>query len=163
MREKTQFRSVAPACFKCRIRTFLAPVVIILPLAIIFQSPLLWGLVSISMTFFVATIVALCLNSKRKIKEDLQFFPNLPYQNCQDVITIDYKDEDIMVIQYQYDHVAIDLGYIENEDKYLITVLKRNVTPSRSIIEIIEVEKLYLVERVLLETMKKYENYSFSI
>ena len=137
---------------------FLAPVGIILPLAIIFQSPLLWGLVAISMTFFVATIVALCLNSKRKIKEGWQFFPNLPYQNCQDVITIDYKDEDIMVIQY--DHVAIDLGYIENDDKYFITVLKRNVSPSKSIIEEIEVEKRYLVERVLLDVMKKYENYS---
>ena len=28
--------------------------------------------------------------------------------------------------------------------------------------EEIEVEKRYLVESVLLETMKKYENYSFS-
>ena len=140
---------------------FLAPVVIILPLAIIFQSSLLWGLVAISMTFFVATIVALCLNSKRKIKEDWQFFPNLPYQNCQDVITIDYKDEDIMVIQY--DHVAIDLGYIENDDKYFITVLKRNVPPNKSVIEKIEVEKRYLVERVLFEAMKKYENDSLSI
>jgi hypothetical protein len=92
------------------------------------------------------------------IKWNYQLFPNLPYQNCQSVALIGYKDEGILVIGY--DHVAIDLGYIENDDRYFITVLKKNVHPSKSIIEEIEVEKRYLVERALLDVMKKYENYS---
>ena len=124
----------------------------------IFENPVVWGLFAISMTLFVADVVALCLNAKKMIKWNYQLFPNLPYQNCQNVIMAGYKDEDILVILY--DHLAIDLGYIENEDKYLITVLKRNVTPSKSLIEIIEVGKRYLVERALLDVMKKYENYS---
>jgi hypothetical protein len=126
----------------------------------IFQNPVAWGLFAISISLFVATFVALCFNSKKRIKYNYQLFPNLPYQNCKSVIMTGYKDEDILLIQY--DHVAINLGYIENEDKYLITVLKRNVTPSKSIIEIIEVKKRYWVERVLFEAMKKYENLSFS-
>lgn len=127
----------------------------------IFQNPVVWGLFAISISLFVATIVALCLNAKKRIKWNYQLFPNLPYQNCQSVALVGYKDEDILVIGY--DHVAIDLGYIENDDRYFITVLKKNVLPSKSIIEEIEVEKRYLVERVLFKTMKKYENYSFSI
>ena len=127
----------------------------------IFQNPVVWGLFAISISLFVATIVALCLNAKKRIKWNYWLFPNLPYQNCQSVALVGYKDEVILVIGY--DHVAIDLGYIENDDRYFITVLKKNVLSSKSIIEEIEVEKRYLVERVLFKTMKKYENYSFSI
>lgn len=127
----------------------------------IFQNPVVWGLFAISISLFVATVVALCFNSKKSIKYNYQLFPNLPYQNCKSVIMTGYKDEDILVIGY--DHVEINLGYIENEDRYFITVLKKNLLPSKSIIEEIEVEKRYLVERVLFKTMKKYENYSFSI
>ena len=72
---------------------------------------------------------------------------------------IEYKAEVILTIGY--DHVEIDLGYIEDDDKYFITVATRN-TGYCEIIEKIEIEKRYLVERVLLETMKKYENDSFS-
>ena len=124
----------------------------------IFENPAAWGLFSISMTLFVATVVAICRNNKKNIKWNYQLFPNLPYQNCQNVIMAGYKDEDILVIQY--DDVVIDLGYIEDEDKYYIIILKKSVQPSKSIIEQIAVEKRYLVERVLLDVMKKYENYS---
>ena len=144
-----------------------AGVVILVPSAFvfliyaIFQNPVVWGLFAISISLFVATVVALCLNAKKRIKWNYQLFPNLPYQNCQNVTMVSYQDEDILVIEY--DNVAINLGYIENEDRYFITVLKKNVLPSKSIIEEIKVEKRYLVERVLFETMKKYENYSFLI
>lgn len=124
----------------------------------IFENSAAWGLFSISMTLFVATVVAICRNNKKKIKWNYQLFPNLPYQNCQNVIMAGYKDEDILVIQY--DNVAIDLGYIEEDDKYYIIILKKRVQPSKSIIEKIAVEKRYLVERALLDVMKKYENYS---
>lgn len=135
-----------------------APTLVFLVLAI-FEKPIFWGLFAASIILVAATIVALCLNAKKRIKWNYQLFPNLPYQNCQSVALVGYKDEDILVIRY--DHVAINLGY--NDDKYFIIVLKRNVPPSKSVIEKIEVEKRYLVERVLFETMKKYENYSFSI
>ena len=123
----------------------------------IFQNPVVWGLFAISMTLFVADVVALCLNAKKRIKWNYQLFPNLPYQNCKSVIMIDYKDEDILTLGY--DHVEIDLGYFEDDDIYCIYVTKRN-TACHVIIEEIEIEKRYLVERALLDVMKKYENYS---
>ena len=81
------------------------------------------------MTLFVANVVALCLNAKKRIKWNYQLFPNLPYQNCQSVALVGYKDEDILVIGY--DHVVIDLGYIENDDRYFITVLKKMSSPAK--------------------------------
>ena len=134
-----------------------APTLVFLVVAI-FENLIFWGFFAVSTILLVATIVALCLNAKKRIKWNYQLFPNLPYQNCQSVVLVGFKDEDILVIGY--DHVAIDLGYIENDDKYFITVLKRNVSSSKSIIEEIEIEKRYLVERALLDVMKKYENYS---
>ena len=133
------------------------PTLVFLVLAI-FENLIFWGFFAVSTILLVATIVALCLNAKKRIKWNYQLFPNLPYQNCQNVIMAGYKDEDILVIHY--DDVAIDLGYIEDDDKYYIIILKKRVQPSKSIIEKIAVEKRYLVERVLLDVMKKYENYS---
>ena len=69
---------------------------------------------------------------------------------------IGYKDEDILTLGY--DHVEIDLGYIENDDKYFITVTTIN-TGYCEMLEEITVEKRYLVERALLDVMEKYENY----
>ncbi len=136
----------------------ISPSVFVFLIYAIFENPVVWGLFAISMTLFVANVVALCLNAKKRIKWNYQLFPNLPYQNCQNVTMAGYEDEDILVIQY--DNVAIDLGYSEDDDKYYITILKKRVQPSKSIIEKIEVEKRYLVERALLDVMKKYENYS---
>ena len=136
---------------------FTCPTIVFAALAI-FENPIFWGFFAGSIILLAATIVARCFNAKNRTKWNYQLFPNLPYQNCKSVIMIDYKDEDILVIQY--DHVAIGLGYIENDDKYFIIVLRKNVLPSKSIIEKIEIEKRYLVERALLDVMKKYENYS---
>ena len=135
-----------------------APTLVFLVLAI-FENLIFWGFFAVSTILLVATIVALCLNAKKRIKWNYQLFPNLPYQNCQYVFMIEYKGEDILTIGYG--HVEIDLGYFEDDDIYCIYVTKRN-TACHVIIEEIEIEKRYLVERVLLETMKKYENYSFS-
>ncbi len=138
---------------------FICPTIIFAVLAI-FETPIFWGFFAGSIILLVVTIVARCFNAKNRTKWNYRLFPNLPYQNCQSVALLSYNDEDILVIGY--DHVVIDLGYIEDDDKYFITVETRN-TGYYEIIEEIEVEKRYLVERVLLKTMKKYENYSFSI
>ena len=137
---------------------FICPTIIFAVLAI-FETPIFWGFFAGSIILLAATIVARCFHAKNRTKWNYQLFPNLPYQNCLYVFMIEYKAEVILTIGY--DHVEIDLGYIEDDDKYFITVATRN-TGYCEIIEKIEIEKRYLVERVLLETMKKYENDSFS-
>ena len=137
----------------------LCPIIVFAALGI-FEDPIFWWWFAASAILIAAIIVIRYFNAKKKNKWDYQLYPNLPYQNCKSVILVGYKDEDIMVIQY--DHVAIDLGYIEEDDRYYVIVLKKDVPPSKSIIEKIEIEKSYLVERVLLDVMKKYQNYSFS-
>lgn len=137
---------------------FICPTIIFAVLAI-FETPIFWGFFAGSIILLAATIVVRCFNAKNRTKWNYQLFPNLPYQNCQYVFMIEYKGEDILTIGYG--HVEIDLGYFEDDDIYCIYVTKRN-TACHVIIEEIEIEKRYLVERVLLETMKKYENYSFS-
>ena len=135
-----------------------APIVIFAVLAV-FENPIFWGFLAGSIILLVVTIVARCFNAKNRTKWNYQLFPNLPYQNCLYVFMIEYKAEVILTIGY--DHVEIDLGYIEDDDKYFITVATRN-TGYYEIIEEIEAEKRYLVESVLLDVMNKYENHSFS-
>ena len=135
---------------------FICPTIAFAALAI-WENPIFWGFFAGSIILLAATIVARCFNAKNRTKWNYHLFPNLPYQNCQYVFMIGYKDEDILTLGY--DHVEIDLGYIENDDKYFINVTTIN-TGYCEMLEEITVEKRYLVERALLDVMKKYENYS---
>lgn len=104
----------------------------------------------------IADIIYLFKISKKRNRYHY-LFPNLTYSNCLYVVECEYKSEDILEVGFDNGY-QIDLGYIEEDNKYVITIIKDENW--NNIIEEIIVEKRYEVEKILINKILEFSNKS---
>ena len=109
-------------------------------------------------TFIVIIVDIICLFKISKNKNRYHYlFPNLTYINCLYVVECEYKSEDILELGFGNGY-QIDLGYIEEDNKYVVTIIKDENW--NNIIEEIIIEKRYEVEKILINKILEFSNKS---
>ena len=105
-------------------------------------------------TFIVIIVDIIYLFKISKNKNRYHYlFPNLAYGNCLYVVECEYKGEDILELGFSNGY-QIDLGYIEEENNYVITIIKDENW--NNIIEEIKIEKRYEVQAMLINKILEF-------
>ena len=103
----------------------------------------------------IDAIILIKIENSIKKENYHNLFPNLPYEKCLYVCYEMFKDQDMFTVGFSNGY-EIDLGYLDDDDIYVITIVKDY--DWSNIIEEIEVKKRYDIAKTLKEKILEYEN-----
>lgn len=132
------------------------PWFVFLVLSLVYGKTLHWILfVVMCLLILIDAIILIKIQNSIKKENYHNLFPNLPYEKCLYVCSDMFKDQDMFTVGFSNGY-EIDLGYLEDDDIYVITIVKDH--DWSNIIEEIEVKKRYDIAKTLKEKILEYEN-----